>query len=143
MHYIIWAYTDYYYVLLIFFQGWSNEVVPLKLFKCALPSVIELLNKFFLILHICILYMTITHDTCFFLQCFIVPVYDWLPGTVLIKFLLCVLFLFSVIALDRQILCELFFPTLNLGLVFVIWLTIRLSIDFVNLLAKDFLVTLN
>ena len=54
-----------------------------------------------------------------------------------------VLFVFSVIALDRQILCELFFSALNLGLVFVIWLTIRLSIDFVNLLAKNFLVTLN
>ena len=33
---------------------WSNLLIvaPLKLFKCALPSIIELLNKFFLNLHI-------------------------------------------------------------------------------------------
>ena len=44
---------------------WSNLLIvaPLKRFKCGLPSIIELLNKFFLILFN---YMTIAHDTCFF-----------------------------------------------------------------------------
>ena len=35
------------------------------------------------------------------------PAYDCLPGKVLIEFLLCVLFLFAVTALDGQMLCEL------------------------------------
>ena len=54
--YIIWAYMDYYRVRSIFSQDWSNEMVnllivaPLKLFRCDLPSFIELLNKFFWIL---------------------------------------------------------------------------------------------
>ena len=55
-----------------------------------------------------------------FLLRFIVPAYDWLPGTVLNVFLLCVLFLFAAIALDGRMLCELFFSALSLDLVFVV-----------------------
>ena len=49
---IIWAYMDYHYVWSIFFKirviKWSDLVIvaPLKLFKYALPSVTELINKF-------------------------------------------------------------------------------------------------
>ena len=84
-------------------------VAPLKLIKCALPSIIELLNKLFLILRTWLLPMVRV-----FLLCFIVPAYDWLPGTVLIEFLLCVLFSFAVIALDRRILFKLLFSDLSL-----------------------------
>ena len=97
---------------------WSNLLIfaPLKLFKCALPSVIELLNKFFLILR-----MWLSPTIHVFLLCFILPAYDWLPGSVIIEYLLCVLFSFAVIALDGQMLRELFFCALNLDfLVFVI-----------------------
>ena len=58
MYYIIWACMGYYYVRSIFFQdwimNWSNLLIvaPLKLFKCVLPSFIELLNKFILIFRI-------------------------------------------------------------------------------------------
>ena len=90
---------------------WSNLLIvaPLKLFKCALPSIIELLNKFFLILRI-----WLSPTIHVFLLCFIVPAHDWLPGKVLVEFLLCVLFSFAFTALDGRMLCELFFSALSI-----------------------------
>ena len=99
-------------------MNWSNLLIvaPLNLFKCALPSIIELLNKFFLILRI-----WLSPTIHVFLLYFVVSAYDWLPATVLREFLLSVLFWLSVIALVGRMLCELFFYALNLDLVFVIW----------------------
>ena len=81
---------------------WSNllTVALLKLFKCALPSIIELLNKFFL--NICIWLSPTIHV---FSLCIIVPAYDSLPGAVLSEFLLYVLFSFAVIANAVWITC--------------------------------------
>ena len=83
---------------------WSSllMVASLKLFKCALLSFIELLNKFFLIIRI-----WLSPTMHIVLPCFVILAYDRLP--VFIEFLLCVLISFAFIATDGWMLCGLFF----------------------------------
>ena len=76
---------------------WSNLLIvaPRKLFKCSLPSVIELLN-YWIIKYIYIFnsaHMIIAHDKCFFKNSFFKKCFFQLPRTVLIEFLRCVVFI--------------------------------------------------